>query len=431
MIFPINSSGRLLDSRGLPVNGVLWVGEPFKDPQSYPIALFGSQGAVENPVAVVDGVADVYANIASPSMLLLDSFGRQVWYFAGGFVFDELLGDLPGGLPISTPIDTPNPDTPNPDVPVGTPYPPTVIDCKYVTWAGWVVRDDEGGVPSDEYMFDFLTTGANPKQYVSAGTLVELLDKMIARGVSADSFEPNNPVACEKVSTTPEDSDLGNLASRTYFEQGSYRLDSYDGVHLYKNGDRLVGLPMSGRGSVSVSVDFDYQYLGVGLSTPNPERNFMTSVTVEGLEYYHLNYGLRYGHHGGGFKIFDFSGRVSEVMAERYGLNGGYQRSDRASIEHSQIGFASDLPIYEGHYTATEKRFFLSRLFVRNGAFSYEVVDEFYWDFGGKFGGVYRLNDDEVGQVPFSTVFCVYRFLVRADGGFYDLPDEAWLSKDF
>lgn len=47
---PFNSQGVLLDGRGFPVNGVLWVGEADKDPMSYPVALFVDSVPVVNPL---------------------------------------------------------------------------------------------------------------------------------------------------------------------------------------------------------------------------------------------------------------------------------------------------------------------------------------------------------------------------------------------
>lgn len=110
----------LFDCRGLLANGLLWVSEAFKDPQSYPISLFDKKAnPIENPVRVVSGRVDVYADTDKVSMLLLDNHGRQVWYLTAKDTLEVAVPD--NGSPDlpdepsepNKPDDEPDVDTPN------------------------------------------------------------------------------------------------------------------------------------------------------------------------------------------------------------------------------------------------------------------------------------------------------------------------------
>lgn len=107
---PFNSQGILLDGRGLPVNGGLWVGEVDKDPMSYPVALFVDNVPVVNPVVVVNGVVPtLFTDVGAVSLLLKDEWNREVWYLN-----KQLFGNIDIPL-IGDPSEPPSSESPPPD----------------------------------------------------------------------------------------------------------------------------------------------------------------------------------------------------------------------------------------------------------------------------------------------------------------------------
>lgn len=436
---PFNSQGVLLDGRGVPVNGVLWVGEVDKDPVSYPVALFVGGLAVVNPVVVVNGVVPVlFSDVGAVSLLLLDRWERQVWFLGhvllGGGVLIPSNGD-----PEPPPIDI----NPPPPIDVSPPPPPPpplpdVIACKYVTWAGWFLLGDLEGLndelPDADYVFRYLVSDesfdnldvVNQKKYVSAGSSRELLEQVIAGSTPAcvRLAGTNRAVACQPISIGSRR--ISSLEHDTYFGQSGYRLDRYGAYHYYKSGDRLVGVPMSGYGRVEVSVDFDYHLLGVGVSIPNPDRNFMSQVNVEGLEVYHVNYTTRVGDGGYGFKVLDYRKQVSDRYVDSY-LAGDLTRDAKKSIRYGQVGRTSVVSLYFDKNKVLDRSFSLRNLFARDGTFEYKVVNARTVN---DFSGVYNLGDDESLSVPIRLVFATYTFLVREDSEYYGLPDSVW-DRDF
>lgn len=438
----------LFDSRGLLANGLLWVGEAFKDPQSYPVFLFDKENnMISNPVNVVNGRVDVCTQADKVSMLLLDSHGRQVWYLAAKNTV-VLPSYANGGSP-EFPY-RPNFDNPDEALPIEPSSFYIDEQGKYVVWAGWLLlgEDETSGLntelPSSEYVFNYLVNSENPKKYVSAESCRALLDNIIAgkTSVAIPPLGTTNVCACEPlekpityeveleddiIETRVKNPEmLGYLYNDTWFGEYGYQLEMEGEYRHYQDGDRLVSVRKNGEGKVEVSVDFTYRRLGIGVGVISPQKNFMSAIAVAGQEYYHLNYSQRIGSRGNGFKIFDFSNQVGGKYIGDYVPDADRESRKSELFSYGRIS-DQNLGLREG----LSQVFLLSNLFERDGTFRF-MVGESPRALGSPkpYSGVYSLNDDESKQVRVILTFCTCSFLLKKDSPYYNLPDAVW-GKDF